>query len=402
MYSPDVVVAGGGVAGLLIASSLASKFSVILLEQNDSLPQNKYWLTDAKALAVDAQFEACLDRRYNEIDFVAYDGLTATISGNYCLWNTEQLIGLLSKRLLTNGGKILTGYTLYSFKNETNTICIRANAVTFQAKLLIDCMGFGSPIVGAKHVATITGYYVLYGSEIAINDDIKPVALDNVVLNSNPAFFELFPTSKATAHAAIILPSRSFKPERSLQKEFSFILNKSHYAANVRQENTSRVNQSYFGVVPVGRLHSPALDRIVFFGEAGQANPAASATGLTRMLRTYRDLSAGLETCLRSDRLMQRHLLRVMPTYMTPMNRSFQESLFESLLSFDSDRFRQLVEELGAYPDNVVNDLLFAEFDFRSPKALQLALDAVRRPRSVLGRNVLKSILRFCTRPGLF
>jgi 2-polyprenyl-6-methoxyphenol hydroxylase-like FAD-dependent oxidoreductase len=401
MLSTDVVVAGGGVAGLLIASALSLKFSIVLLEQNDSLPRNKYWLTDTLSANDDAQLNVCIDRRYNILDFVAYDGLTATVNGNYCLWDTEKLIGLLAERLLQNGARLLTGHQLYAFWHGRDQIVIRANSQTIHAKLLIDCMGFGSPLVGAKNIATIKGYYVLHGCEVEVKDHVRPIALDNVVINRNPAFFELFPTSKATAHAAIILPSRHYKADRSLQKEFSFILNKSHYAEHIRGELPNGKN-SYFGVVPVGRLHRPALDRIVFFGEAGQANPAASATGLTRMLRTYRELAAGLEQCLRTNRLQQGHLLRAIPPYMTRMNRIFQESLFEGLLSFDSDRFRRLVDELKDYPDQTVNDLLFAEFNFRSPNALRLALDAILRPQGVLGTNVLKSIARFCTRRHLF
>jgi flavin-dependent dehydrogenase len=395
MLSTDVVVAGGGVAGLLIASALAPKFSVVLLEQSESLPRNKYWLTDALAANDDTRLTACIERHYSILDFVAYDGLTATVKGNYCLWDTEKLIGLLAERLLQNEARLLTGHQLYAFWYEKDQILIRANAQTIQAKLLIDCMGFGSPLVGAKNVATITGYYILHGCEVEVKEGVRPIALDNVVVNRNPAFFELFPTSKATAHAAIILPSRQYKADRSLQKEFSFILNKSHYSEQIRSQ-TSNGGKSYFGVVPVGRLHRPALNRIVFFGEAGQANPAASATGLTRMLRTYRELAFGLEQCLKTNQLEQRYLLQAIPPYMTRMNRVFQESLFESLLSFDSDRFRRLVEELKAYPDNTVNDLLFAEFNFRSPNALRLAFDAILRPNGVLGTNVLKAIARFC------
>ena len=42
MLSADVVVAGGGAAGLLIASALAPTCSVLLVEQSDNLPRNKY------------------------------------------------------------------------------------------------------------------------------------------------------------------------------------------------------------------------------------------------------------------------------------------------------------------------------------------------------------------------
>ena len=216
------------------------------------------------------------------------------------------------------------------------------------------------------------------------------------MLNKHPAFFEMFPTSHGTAHVAIILPSREFKPHRSIRDELSFILRKSHYSAQIKSEALPQ-QKPYFGIVPVGRLHRPTLDRIIFFGEAGQANPAASATGLTRMLRTYKELSAGIGLCLREDRVTGRDLLRAIPPYMTHMNRAFQESLFESLLSFNSDDFHRLVRDMMDYADHIVNDLLFAEFDFGSSEALLLVANALLRPRRVLGRHIFKSVARFCS-----
>jgi flavin-dependent dehydrogenase len=395
MISTDVVVAGGGIAGLLIASALAPEVSVVLLEQRESFPRNKYWLTDEKAVTENPHLESCIDRRYSFFDFVANDGLTATVDGSYCLWDTDILVEHLAKELSIRGVQVLTGHRFYSLAYTANKITIRANSETIEARLFIDCMGFGSPLVGAKDVATISGYYIVYGSEVAVRGNVRPVALDNVIVDRNPAFFELFPTSKQTAHAAIILPSRQHKSERSLKNELSFIVSKSHYAEQIVLEPSCE-RRSYFGIVPVGRLHGPALDRVVFFGEAGQSNPAASATGLTRMLRTYRELAIALKDCLRQNKLNRKSLLCAIPHTMTRMNRLFHESLFESLLSFDSDDFRRLVRDLKDYPHPMINDLLFAEFDFTSPRTFRLALDALARPDSVLGRNVMKSLARFC------
>jgi hypothetical protein len=257
-------------------------------------------------------------------------------------------------------------------------------------------MGFGSPLVSAKNIASITGYYIMYGAEVRIRKDLPPVALDNVIIDRHPAFFELFPSSKGTAHAGIILPARQYRRDRSLKGDLHFILTKSHYSQHVDWDPKSQ--KSYFGIIPVGRLHQPALDRIVFFGEAGQANPAASATGLARMLRSYRELAASIVVCLRDDTLMRNQLLHSIPRSMTAMNRIFQETLFESLLSFDSDDFQRLVRDLSQYPHDIINDLVFAEFDFRRVKALRLGLDALLRPGSVLGPHVLKSVSRFLSR----
>src|ERR1043166_138930 len=393
MVSADVVIAGGGVAGLLLASALGPKCSAILLEQHNSIPRNKYWLTDISAVQKNPELRSCVDREYDFMDFVSYDGLVATVKGNYCLWDTDRLLNRLEEDARSAGVTILTGPTLYSYLQKRDAIIVRANSNEIKAKLLIDCMGFGSPIVGAKGIAKIKGYYVLHGCEVGVKSDARPIGLDNVLINERPSFFELFPTSKGTAHTAIILPSRIHKPHRSLQTELRFILQKSHYSQQICCVDGPN-RKPYFGIVPVGRLRTPALDHILFFGEAGQVNPAASATGLTRMLLVYKELANGIESSLARNALSRRDLFRSIPDYMSRMNRVFQEMLFESLLRFDSDDFRTLVLELRDYPDEIVNDLIFAKFSFGPIKSLRLAGDAILRPRGVVGKHLVKSFSR--------
>jgi len=79
---------------------------------------------------------------------------------------------------------------------------------------------------------------------------------------------------------------------------------------------------------------------------------------------------------------------------MTPMNRAFQETLFESILSFNSDDFKRLVVDLHNYPDNLVNDFLFAENNFYTTQSIKLAIDALIHPKTIIGPNILKSISR--------
>lgn len=396
MLAVDAVVAGGGVSGLLIASALAPHCSVVLLEQSAKLPRNKYWLTDEKATSLNPRLADCVDSRYEFLDFVAYDGERARVRGKYCLWDTDRLIDHLEQELSHNGAKVLTDHRLYSVSNNRRGVVVRANAKTLHARLLVDCMGFGSPLVGAKNIASITGYYIMYGTEVRIKGDLPAIALDNVIIDRRPAFFELFPTSNGTGQAGIILPARQYRIDRSLKGDLHFILKRSHYSNDI--DWVPQPEKSYFGVIPVGRLHKPVLDHIVFFGEAGQTNPAASATGLARMMRTYQPLATALIQCLKEDTLSRGDLLRSVPDYMTPMNRVFQETLFESLLSFDSEDFLRLVRDLKEYPDDVINDLVFAEFDFGGVRALRLAVDALLRPASILGPHVLRSAVRFLLR----
>src|SRR5579884_3057135 len=216
MPTADVVVAGGGISGLLIASALAPRCSVVLLEQSECLPINKYWLTDGKSVDQNSHLSDCIDRYYDYLDFVAYDGLTTRVSGTYCLWDTSKLIAKLSS-LLSSRVRVLTRYRFYSLSYNSKGLVIRANCETINTRLLIDCMGFGSPLVGAKGIASIAGYYIMHGCEVSTRGEVLPVALDNVLINQQPTYFELFPTSKGTAHAAVILPAREYRPGRSLK-----------------------------------------------------------------------------------------------------------------------------------------------------------------------------------------
>jgi len=392
MLSADVVVAGAGAAGLLIASALSPVCSVIVVEQRDQLPRNKYWLTSGTAAATNPHLAHCVDCTYDELDFVAYDGLTATLKGRCSLWDTDKFVDHLADDIQRHNGRLLSGCRLYSFMPQSDSIVVRANGETIRARLLIDCMGFGSPIVGAKGVVRMLGYYHLHGCELRLRREIRPIALDNVIVNRRPSYLELFPTSQGTAHAALILPARDSAPDRRLAAELEFILRKSHYAEYV--EGGERL-RAYFGIIPVGRLLHPALDRTVFYGEAGQTNPATSATALTRLLLTYRELAKALAGCLAADTLGRRDLTRALPAAMTAMNRRFQESIFKSVLAFHSDDFRRLVEDLGAYPADAVHAMIFGNFDFRLRNSLPLAWRALTRRHGLLGPHLLRSALRW-------
>src|SRR5262245_28829423 len=128
----DVVIAGGGIAGLLVASALSDRLSVVLIEQADDIPRNKYWLTDAAAALANPSLKASVDRWYEFLDFVAYDGEKATVSGQYCLWHTDRLTEQLSADLAQKGVEVLTGHRLYSILEEKKAIVVRANSQVFR------------------------------------------------------------------------------------------------------------------------------------------------------------------------------------------------------------------------------------------------------------------------------
>ena len=389
----EVVVAGGGVSGLLLARALASAHDVILIEQRPEIPRAKYWLTDDLSAEQNPELSAAIDCHYRHLDFLAYDSTCARIHGTYVLWDTDKLIAILLEDTRTRGARILTGHRLYAYRHIKRGIVIRANALEIEAKLLVDCMGFASPIVSALGTASILGYFILTGQRLLAKAAIDPVGLHNVMLQRTPTYLELFPTKDGFVDAAMIIPARSFNGKNTLAQDFQFVVRSSHYSAllDFPEPNLQR---RYYGIIPVGKVKRVALDRIVFAGEAGQCNPATSATCLTRMLVIHHQMARRLSENLHSGQLSARALTRGHTQAMTAMNRLFQEELFKSLLDASSIQFKRLVEELHDQPDELVNDLIFARHDFGLSRSLRIGIGALKDPRGWLGVHTLRSVSR--------
>ncbi|HEX7831822.1 MAG TPA: lycopene cyclase family protein [Thermoanaerobaculia bacterium] len=358
--STDIVILGGGVSGLLLAGTLSEKHSVLVLEKAERLRVEKYWLTDAPSVAANPEFRGALDGTYTTMDFIAYDGTTFRASGEYHLWHSENLLRLLSDRVIAAGGRILYGQQFYSVQQSLDSITVLANDRAIRCRLIVDCMGHSSPIVHAKGVVDVLGYYLLYGATFPQTKELVPVGLHNMMLSGHPGYVEAFPTADSRLHIVLIVPVQRLGRTSDLKEDFSFIVSKSPYAKHIDSPVSSE-RRFLGGIVPVGHLRRRALDRIFFFGEAGQINPAASATALTRMLLGHRAIAAHLFDCLEHNAVSAKDLAPT-PNSTTPFNERIQRALFRNILQWRSDEFKEVIEELIRLNDTaVVNALVFGD-----------------------------------------
>jgi len=356
----EVVVLGAGIAGLLIASELAKSHDVLVLEKSPSSQSTKYWLTDGGSADANPDLAQALDSTYPAMAFAAYDGTTYLAPGDFRLWHSERLVRSLSEKLAKAHGRIEFGQRFYSLAIGADGVAVYANDRRIGCRLVIDCMGVASPIIYAKNIVDVHGFYLLYGATFRMRRTLVPVALHNLMLSHQPGWVEAFPTSDDHMHLTLIVPTAQLRPASDLRADFSFIASKSPYASHIEPDG-----ERHFlgGVVPVARLRRRALDRVFFFGEAGQMNPAASATALTRMLYCYRAIAAHLSECLRMNTLDEKSLADHRVEVVGPWNQNLQRALFRNILSWNSDAYLRIVRELIALDDGVfANHLMFGSF----------------------------------------
>ena len=387
----EVIVLGAGIAGLLLASELALHHKVLVIEKQPEIRSHKYWMTDEECTAGNAEILPFVAAKYNHIDFIAYNGESYRCAGNYLLWDTERLISYLEALVTSRGSVILPGHTFYSYKLQKHKITIFANDLAASAKLAIDCMGYGSPIIYAKGIIDILGYYLLYGGTFTAAEKIDPVGLHNMSLSSKPCYVEAFPAGNKL-HLILILPTSSAKAVSSLREEFDFVVNRSPYRRAIQPISGKR--EFLGGIIPVGTLRRRALDRLFFFGEAGQSNPAATATALTRMLYSYQAVASELSSRIKTDCLSAKDLGEQELSAIRQFDQNFQLALFREILKWDSDKFLALVQEM-ARTDNhdIVNNIMFGQTLGSAFNAKTIAQLLSRKSSNIL-RNLLQGLAK--------
>jgi hypothetical protein len=385
----DVVVCGAGISGLLLASELSKHLSVIVLEKNSRLKcSNKFWLTSKECLDINQELQACVDSEWSEMQFVASDRTKFTATGKYILWNTKLLENYLIDKIINSGSKIFYEHRLYSYKRTNSSIISYANNLSFSSSLLIDCMGYSSPIVSSTNAVHILGYYHLYGRVIKLKKYITPVALDNVILSGQPSYLEVFPRSDGFANVVLIASAKNTNSITKLENDFNFIVERSHYSEFF---DNPAVGEKLRGIVPIGKIRKTSLDRILFFGEAGQVHPAASCTCLSKLLAQFRRVSEAILHNVNTDQLRAKDLKSV-TVRMNKFSQKLHQSMFTEMSGWRSDRAESFLELLHCIDQKSLDDFIFREITLAHFFQYQNLIRVIQKRNFLWVRPFLKSL----------
>jgi hypothetical protein len=358
MRTYDVTICGAGISGLLMASELSKSSSVVVLEKSDrSQCSTKFWLTTRQSLDDNPEFSDCIDSEWDAMDFIAYDRSRFTARGRYVLWNTGKLEDHLLSLINANGSTVLYNHRFYSYTSTAHSIRSYASTFSFDSRILIDCMGYSSPLVGSANAVNILGYHHLYGRTMSLNKSMNPVAVDNVLISGTPSYLEVFPKSDGTANVVLIAPAKGITSLERLKADFDFIVSDTHYSEVLSPLANS---DDLHGVVPIGKVRKRALDRVLFYGEAGQIHPAASCTCLNRLLLGYKTVALRIRRAIDADRVSADDLKNLVP-HISGFAQRFNQNLFKQMSHLTSHQGASFVELLKCLDQKSIDDLIFGE-----------------------------------------
>jgi len=320
----DVIIVGGGPAGLAVGSELSYKHNVLVLDKNVSGKTARSWF-----IPLDAIDEKVMPYTYNGVTRF----ITQTFGGANVAWNTElfdRYPYVNEKTLLphwvdvikNNGSEILDGCAYLDSRVSGGIATVETSQGSFRARLLIDATGYNSPIIQKYNIDRNNYYWWSVSGSINKHPDglngmkvgdymmwqtFKDTNADvNASMASGRPIFSYEILNEDTSFSFAFYLRKEIVAKEVMDKEYMALMRNEPATANF---HNAEITELKYGWYPSGALSQQfAEDHVAFIGDAG-CWTTPCGWGMTFILRNYRHFAARIGVLLDANTLDKRSLL---------------------------------------------------------------------------------------------
>ncbi|HEX9080211.1 MAG TPA: lycopene cyclase family protein [Desulfuromonadaceae bacterium] len=319
----DVIVVGGGPAGLAIASELSARFRVLILERNVAGTTDRFWFVPPDVLDDKT-------RPFSYGGVTRFLTKTYSMHGDDLIWRAK-LFGsypyIRDKDILThwagvcraNGTTILGRCSYRGHSVDESGVAVASDRGVFRGRLLIDASGYDSPIV-KQYGIDRSGFYwwSVFGAIGEHPDGMGRMQVGDYMMwqtfaDADPGslakgkpVFEYEILDERTSFSLVLYLRQVRMTREEMRAEYYRIIRHEDSADAFRNLH---VTSERWGWYPSGGLSQQiAEERVAFAGDAA-CWTTPCGWGMTFILDNYRTFAENIATCLDSDTLDRDSLL---------------------------------------------------------------------------------------------
>lgn len=370
----DVVICGGTL-GILIGCTLAQLgWRVALIERGILRGRDQEWNISRQELEVflelnlltTAELEKAIATEYNPARVSFHQGTEVWVRDVLNIGvDPVYLLETLKSKFLAAGGRLFEDMPFMSATVHPNGVAVKtAGNDVIKTRLLLDAMGYGSPIVQQARQGKPDGVCLVVGScatGFPQNDTGDLLVTFTPIQQQCQYFWEAFPARDGrTTYLFTYMDTEPGRP--SLEDLFEDYLHLMPEYQNV-DLNQLQLQRALFGFFP-SYQHPLRLtwNRILPIGDSSSSQSPVSFGGFGAMIRHLKRLTFGIHEALSCDRLSVQALALLQP-YQPNISVTW---LFQKAMSVGVD---QQVDS------NQINQLLSAVF-----QEMNLLGDSVLKP----------------------
>ena len=347
-YDFDVIIAGAGPAGLLIASILPPRFRLLVIDRGLIGMTRKFWLTSVARLKKH-DLDSCILHRTDRGSIGSFLGGLALATGDFAVVDEHCLLNRLVERCAEKGAAFVANADLRGVHWLGRRIVVSTNQGQWRTRLMIDATGGSSPIAATFRLHRLDGFFSIYGGHIEkIRLHTQDIIGAHVLRLGYPTpIFEVFPTSSSSAFVVVFLATRRLARLDSMRACFD-----DHVRANPFFDCTSDTKEieGKMGGIPIGRLRRKSLPGIFPFGEARLIQSPLIGGAFNETLEEAQHACQEIERALdRGDGLADvRFPVTNRKRFNDVLQRPLVRNLFKGTLE-EYHRIVRLLEELGPH-----------------------------------------------------
>ncbi len=321
----DVVIIGGGPAGLSVGSELSKKLKVLVVEKGKVGETTKSWFVP----------KDIIEKNKDIIKFT-YGGvsrfLTNTFASAPLEWESKlfdhypyikekEILQYWKDVILENGSDVMENSSYKDHVVEDNYVRLETSKGRFECKLVLDASGSDS-VISKKYEIESKQYYwwSVCGcigkhpegiKDLKVGDYMLWQTFEDTNLNHDASLregrpvFEYEIMDEETSFTLILYLRKDKMPLDFMKKEFEHIIRNETATKNFHDIEIKEYKYGWYpsGGVP-GKL---ARDRIDFIGDAGcWTTPCGWGMGF--ILNSYKEYSKNLIKLIKEDKLDQNNL----------------------------------------------------------------------------------------------